>query len=186
MIGGLGFFNLKNNIQSALGQSVLAAPSPPQTSLTNSKLDKAVPHNPEVTAILVNLLNRYANNVVDKTDSDIALEAILKDTPNSLQTARIIVENFQKIPIDVRRKFYGDLADVTTQKISMEKYVSFFEHMTAVQLNGLSNHDLKIKTYIDQRFTEENVSVQQRNYILIGQDRTSFIWTDGRESLLIV
>jgi hypothetical protein len=55
MIGGLRFFNFKNNIQSLFVRSV-AASRLSDLIPTNLDLIKR-PHNPEVTATLVNLLN---------------------------------------------------------------------------------------------------------------------------------
>lgn len=85
--------------------------------------------NPEVTALMMNMLARYANDAPDKTDLDRKLSAALSRIPKSKAIAQRMVKNFEKLPLAQRQKVFGGLADATKVKIDPAKAKSIVAAM---------------------------------------------------------
>jgi hypothetical protein len=86
------------------------------------------PDNPEAVALFVNLLSRYADDVTDKTPLDIAIGKSFKDNPNARKTAGRIARKFNRMSVDMRREYFGDLANAadSRQEIPLERYTTAF------------------------------------------------------------
>ena len=100
-----------------------------QTSSTRKRnLPKL--QDPEATALLIHLVDRYAKNLSDKTELDKRVEQELSKEPGSRETARRMMANFRSIPLPERQAVLGRWADISAEaKVTTEQYRTAFERL---------------------------------------------------------
>lgn len=85
------------------------------------------PRDPEAMALFMHLLERYANNVPDKSEADLRLEQRSAKNPNSRAAIKRLVEKFRKIPAADRTQLLGSYANISpTMKLPKQRYDAAF------------------------------------------------------------
>ena len=88
------------------------------------------PRDTEAMALFMHLLERYANNVPDKSDADLRLEQRLAKSPGSRAAIKRLVGKFRKIPADDRNQLLGSHANISpTVKLPKQRYDAAFRRV---------------------------------------------------------
>lgn len=119
--------------------SIIRTPSPKQTKKTDdarkgNRLGSL--KDPQAVALVVHLLERYANNIADKTEMDKRLEQTLTKKKFSRENVQRMIANFQRIPVAERRTALGRYADIPLEKkFSNQEYQTAFNRLTNTDIN---------------------------------------------------
>jgi len=88
------------------------------------------PRDPEAMALFMHLLERYANNVPDKSDADLRLEQRLAKSPGSRAAIKRLVGKFRKIAAADRNQLLGSHANISpAMKLPKQRYDTAFRRV---------------------------------------------------------
>lgn len=88
------------------------------------------PGDPEAMALFMHLLERYANNVPDKSEVDLRLEQRLAKSPGSRAAIKRLAGKFRKIPAADRNQLLGSHANISpTMKVPKQRYDAAFRRV---------------------------------------------------------
>lgn len=85
------------------------------------------PSNPEASAMVINLLSRYANDAPDKTETDKAIAARLDARPGSREAVRELLARFQALPEATRKDLLGSHLQLVGTRQSDDKIRNVFQ-----------------------------------------------------------
>ena len=79
------------------------------------------PKDPQIFALVLNMLHRYSENVPNKNDLDKRLEATLGKQAKNRSIAKRIIENYYAKDVTWRVEDFGQLADVRNQNFPLKQ-----------------------------------------------------------------
>ena len=95
------------------------------------KLVKA--KDPEAMALLMHLLERYANNAPDKSEMDLRIERALAKRPGSREAMKRLAAKFRKMAPADRQYLLGSHASISSAtKLSKQRYQAAFDRASKV------------------------------------------------------
>ncbi|MEW6126079.1 MAG: hypothetical protein AB1757_03365 [Acidobacteriota bacterium] len=109
-----------------------------QTKTEGARKDKRLSNlkDPQAVAMFIHLLERYANNIADKTEMDKRLEQTLTKKKFNRERVRQLMANFQSIPLAERRAAFGQYGDIPLErKFSNQEYQTAFNRLTNTDIS---------------------------------------------------
>jgi hypothetical protein len=123
--------------------------------------------DPEALALFLQLLERYANSGLGKSEIDQRLDRALNTQPKSREVASRIVSNFRKLSSSERSTLLGKFADITPDTgFSPKTYQTAFERLAASYKSN-QNQDSEpdeIKRRPGSNMTQKHSELENPNY----------------------
>jgi hypothetical protein len=99
------------------------------------------PTNPEALGLLVSLLARYAIDAPNKTELERKFDAAVAEEPGTRATAQRLIDNFNRIPVNLRLQHLSDLATPKLTSFPQAQFEAAIKAMPVVTVNTVIHAD---------------------------------------------